>query len=176
MHLAHAVQDAYPDGQLYASADAPRDGGSAEPRAVLAAFLRALGERPPEAADTGQLSRRFRAALAGRRVLVLLDGVPRPEPLLPATVGCAAVLTGADPDALPGDAAHIRIGPLEPDDAHELLARVAGADRVREEPGPVSELAALCGYLPLHLRAAATRLAARPQWSVAGLVARTVRQ
>ncbi|MFG3000517.1 BTAD domain-containing putative transcriptional regulator [Streptomyces sp. NPDC048340] len=182
VHLAHAVQDAYPDGQLYASADGPRDGGAAdadgpaEPRAVLAAFLRALGERPPEAADTDELSRRFRATLAGRRVLVLLDGVARPEPLLPATAGCAAVLTGAAPDTLPAGAAHIRIGPLEPDDAHELLARVAGADRVREEPGPVAELAALCGHLPLHLRAAATRLAARPQWSVAGLVARTGRR
>ncbi|MCX5196080.1 winged helix-turn-helix domain-containing protein [Streptomyces sp. NBC_00249] len=182
VHLAHAVQDAYPDGQLYASADGPRDGGAleeagpAEARAVLAAFLRALGERPPEAADTDELSRRFRATLAGRRVLVLLDGVAVPEPLLPATAGCAAVLTGAAPDALPAGAAHIRIGPLEADDAHELLARVAGADRVREEPGPVAELAALCGHLPLHLRAAATRLAARPQWSVAGLVARTGRR
>ncbi|WP_330331335.1 winged helix-turn-helix domain-containing protein [Streptomyces sp. NBC_00536] len=179
VHLAHAVQDAYPDGQLYVSpyvsARGPRDGAAAEPRAVLAAFLRALGERPPDTADTGELSRRYRAALAGRRVLVLLDGVARPEPLLPATPGCAAVLTGAAPDALPTGAAHIRIGPLEPDDAHELLARVAGADRVREEPGPVAELAALCGHLPLHLRAAATRLAARPHWSVAGLVARTGR-
>ncbi|MFE1791983.1 BTAD domain-containing putative transcriptional regulator [Streptomyces sp. NPDC059525] len=168
VHLAHAVQDAYPDGQLYA--------GAAEPRSVLAAFLRALGERPPEAADTAELSRLFRATLAGRRVLVLLDGVTRPEPLLPGTAGCAAVLTGAAPEALPDGTARIRIGPLDPADAHELLARIAGAGRVREEPGPVAELAALCGHLPLHLRAAATRLAARPQWSVAGLVARTGRR
>ncbi|MEU3402371.1 BTAD domain-containing putative transcriptional regulator [Streptomyces sp. NPDC006670] len=168
VHLAHAVQDAYPDGQLYAGTD--------DPHSVLAAFLRALGEPPPEAADTAELSRLFRTALAGRRVLVLLDGVTRPGALLPAAPGCAAVLTGAAPEALPDGTAHIRIGPLDPADAHELLARVAGAGRVREEPGPVAELAALCGHLPLHLRAAATRLAARPQWSVAGLVARTGRR
>ncbi|MFD5416444.1 hypothetical protein ACFWJT_00140, partial [Streptomyces sp. NPDC127069] len=66
--------------------------------------------------------------------------------------------------------------PLAPAAAPHPTARSAGAGRVREEPGPVAELAALCGHLPLHLRAAATRLAARPQWSVAGLVARTGRR
>ncbi|MBO1417824.1 hypothetical protein, partial [Streptomyces sp. FH025] len=55
-------------------------------------------------------------------------------------------------------------------DAFELLARVAGAERVRREPGAVAELAEVCGYLPVLLRTAAGRLAARPQWTVAELV------
>ncbi|MFD4532511.1 BTAD domain-containing putative transcriptional regulator [Kitasatospora sp. NPDC058397] len=164
VHLAHTVQDAFPDGQLYAA------GEMAEPGTVLAAFLRALGERPVEDAGVGELGARYRAALAGRRVLVVLDGVTDPAPLLPAVAGCAAVVAGAEPGALPADAARLAVGPLEPQDAYELLARVVGAERIRREPGPAAEVAELCGYLPVLLRSVAARLAARPQWSVADLV------
>ncbi|MFJ3220305.1 BTAD domain-containing putative transcriptional regulator [Kitasatospora sp. NPDC086801] len=164
VHLAHTVQDAFPDGQLYAA------GETAEPGAVLAAFLRALGERPVEGAGVDELGARYRAALAGRRVLVVLDGVTDPAPLLPAVAGCAAVVAGAEPGALPADAARLTVGPLEPQDAYELLARVVGAERIRREPGPAAEVAELCGYLPVLLRSVAARLAARPRWSVADMV------
>ncbi|MFD5464416.1 BTAD domain-containing putative transcriptional regulator [Kitasatospora sp. NPDC127059] len=164
VHIAHAAQDAFPDGQLYAS------GG--EPGTVLAAFLRALGERPAGSDTVGELSVRYRSALAGRRVLVVLDGVADPGPLLPATSGCAAVVTGADPGALPGDAVRLTVGALEPHDAHELLARIVGVERIGREPAAVEELAGLCGHLPVLLRTAAARLAARPWWSVADLVTR----
>ncbi|MFD5328102.1 BTAD domain-containing putative transcriptional regulator [Streptomyces sp. NPDC127092] len=174
VHLAHRVRDAFPDGQLYARGDAAGD-----VREVLAGFLRALGERPGGDAEAGALAARFRAALAGRRVLVLLDGVPDPAPLLPGVAGCAALVaetgaeTGGEPEArFRTAAARLWIGPLEPDDAYELLARIAGADRIRRESGAARELAALCGHLPARLRAAATRLASRPQWSVSDLVGR----
>ncbi|MET8623632.1 BTAD domain-containing putative transcriptional regulator [Kitasatospora sp. NPDC004669] len=162
VHVAHAAQDAFPDGQLYAS------GG--EPGAVLAAFLRALGERPAGEAPVGELTERYRTALAGRRVLVVLDGAADPTPLLPATPGCAVVVTGADPGTLPGEAVRLTVGPLEPHDAHELLARIVGVERISREPDAAADLAGLCGYLPVLLRTAATRLAARPWWSVADLV------
>ncbi|MEV6973285.1 BTAD domain-containing putative transcriptional regulator [Kitasatospora sp. NPDC093806] len=162
VHVAHTVQDAFPDGQLYA-----RDG---EPGAALAGFLRALGEWPAPGAGPAELSAHYRAALTGRRVLVVLDGVADPAPLLPATPGCAAVVAGAEPGALPAGAVRLTVGPLEPHDAHELLARIAGADRIRREPAAAAEVAGLCGHLPVLLRTAATRLASRPQWSVADLV------
>ncbi|MDY0811818.1 BTAD domain-containing putative transcriptional regulator [Kitasatospora purpeofusca] len=162
VHVAHAVQDAFPDGQLYAS------GGGSGP--ASAGFLRALGEWPAPGAGPDELCARYRAALAGRRVLVVLDGVADPAPLLPGTPGCAAVVAGAEPGALPVDAVRLAVGPLEPHDAYELLARIAGADRIRREPDAVAEVAGLCGHLPVLLRTAATRLAARPQWSVADLV------
>ncbi|RKT16291.1 DNA-binding SARP family transcriptional activator [Streptomyces sp. 1114.5] len=162
VHVAHAVQDGFPDGQLYTK------GG--EPGAALAAFLRALGERPADGAPADELSAHYRAALAGRRVLVVLDGVADPTPLLPLAAGCAAVVTGADPGVLPVDAVRLAVGPLEPHDAHELLARIVGVERISREPAAAAELAGLCGYLPVLLRTAATRLAARPWWSVADLV------
>ncbi|MFJ7248226.1 BTAD domain-containing putative transcriptional regulator [Kitasatospora sp. NPDC098652] len=162
VHVAHTVQDAFPDGQLYAA------GGEAG--AVLAGFLRALGERPGDGAGVGELGARYRELLAGRRVLVVLDGVADPGLLLPEVPGCAVVVAGAEPGALPGCAVRLAVGPLEPHDAYELLARIVGAERIRREPDAVAGLAALCGYLPVLLRTAATRLAARPQWSVADLV------
>ncbi|MFE4513753.1 BTAD domain-containing putative transcriptional regulator [Kitasatospora sp. NPDC056783] len=162
VHVAHSVQDAFPDGQLYTGG-----GGTG---AVLAGFLRALGERPAPGADVDELGARYREALAGRRVLVLLDGVADPGPMLPVTAGCAVVVAGAEPGTLPGDAVRLAVGPLEPHDAYELLARIVGAERVRQEPDAVAEVAALCGHLPVLLRAAATRLAARPRWAVADLV------
>ncbi|MFJ3901000.1 BTAD domain-containing putative transcriptional regulator [Streptomyces sp. NPDC090025] len=174
VHLAHRVRDAFPDGQLYARGDA-----SCDVREVLAGFLRALGVRPAEDAGAARLAARYRAALAGRRVLVLLDGVPEPAPLLPGVAGCAALVaeaeagTEADQEPWAGAAAaRLRLGPLEPDDAYELLARIAGPDRIRRESGAARELAVLCGHQPARLRAAAARLAARPQWSVADLVGR----
>ncbi|WP_328942655.1 transcriptional regulator [Streptomyces sp. NBC_00250] len=190
VHLAHRVRDAFPDGQLYARGDAP---GAV--REVLAGFLRALGERPPEGTGEGELAARYRAALAGRRVLVLLDGVREPGPLLPGGAGCAALLTEAEAEAAsaagvgaeaasaagveaaakaatgPG-AVRLPVGPLDPDDAYELLARIVGPDRIRREAAAARELAELCGRLPARLRSAAARLAARPQWSVADLVGR----
>ncbi|MFE6056893.1 BTAD domain-containing putative transcriptional regulator [Kitasatospora sp. NPDC056446] len=162
VHVAHVVQDAFPDGQLYAA------GG--KPGVVLAGFLRALGERPSCEAPVDELSSRYRAALAGRRVLVVLDAVADPVPLLPETVGCAAVVAGAEPGMLPAGAVRLAVGPLEPHDAFELLARIAGTERIRQEPDALSELAAICGHLPVLLRTAAERLAARPRWTVAELV------
>ncbi|MFI1810323.1 BTAD domain-containing putative transcriptional regulator [Streptomyces sp. NPDC020422] len=166
VHLAHRVRDAFPDGQLYARGDAAGD-----VREVMAGFLRSLGVRPPEDAGAGTLAAHYRAALAGRRVLVLLDGTPEPAALLPGVAGCAALVAGTGGE-LGAEVARLRVGPLDPDDAYELLARIAGPDRIHRESGAARELAALCGHLPARLRSAAARLAARPQWSVADLVGR----
>ncbi|MFE1380677.1 hypothetical protein ACFW6S_17205 [Streptomyces sp. NPDC058740] len=85
--------------------------------------------------------------------------------------GCAALVAGTGGE-LGAEVARLRVGPLDPDDAYELLARIAGPDRIHRESGAARELAALCGHLPARLRSAAARLAARPQWSVADLVGR----
>ncbi len=53
---------------------------------------------------------------------------------------------------------------LAPEQAVELLGKIAGADRISREPAAAQVIAALCGYLPLALRIAGARLAAKPQW------------
>jgi hypothetical protein len=51
--------------------------------------------------------------------------------------------------------------------AVELLARVAGPVRVAAEPDAAAAIVGYCGRLPLAIRIAGARLAARPAWSLA---------
>ncbi|WP_190213180.1 BTAD domain-containing putative transcriptional regulator [Kitasatospora indigofera] len=60
---------------------------------------------------------------------------------------------------------------LTPAEALELLGRATDPARVAAEPRAAAELAERCDRLPLALRLAAARLAARPDWTLADLVA-----
>ncbi|MEV4259263.1 BTAD domain-containing putative transcriptional regulator, partial [Spirillospora sp. NPDC049652] len=73
LHVAHRVEDAYPDGQIHVQLA----GASMVPRevsAVLGEVLRALGVRPGDIPDTVEArAAAYRSRLAGRRVLVFAD-------------------------------------------------------------------------------------------------------
>ncbi|MEW1773463.1 hypothetical protein [Streptomyces sp. NPDC086777] len=63
----------------------------------MSALLDALGVPRDRAADAAALSSAYRSALAGRRLLIVLDDARDCEqvrPLLPATPGCLAIVTG----------------------------------------------------------------------------------
>ncbi|MFC7549037.1 ATP-binding protein [Plantactinospora sp. GCM10030261] len=171
VHTGHAVADAFPDGQLFAllrdAAGAPVD-----PADVVAYLLRELGVDgsavPAGAAARASL---FRSRLAGRRILVILDDAAshtQVEAMLPAGPA-AAIVTGRLPlTGLPGATA-LDLRPLPGDSAVELLGRVAGSDRVAAEPCAAAALVEACGGLPLAVRVAGAKLAARPQWTIAAL-------
>jgi tetratricopeptide (TPR) repeat protein len=61
---------------------------------------------------------------------------------------------------------------LSPQAAIELFARVGGPARVAAEPDAAAAIVGYCGYLPLAIRIAGARLAARPAWSLARLAER----
>ncbi|MGA5817962.1 BTAD domain-containing putative transcriptional regulator [Kitasatospora sp. NPDC094028] len=180
VHCAHRVAARFPDGQLFADlrgfhqSDQP-----AAPGAVLERFLLALGvpaERiPADLADRGAL---FRSVLGGRRVLVVLDNarsVAQVRPLLPGSGRCGVLITSRSPmGGLAGDYdfVHLPLDALHPDEAVTLLDRVVGDGRIVAEPAEAARLADLCDRLPLALRIAAARIAARPHWRVRTLVAR----
>ncbi|MFI5532558.1 AfsR/SARP family transcriptional regulator [Kitasatospora sp. NPDC051853] len=161
VHVAHRVQERFPDGQLHAdlhgSGTTPADAG-----AVLAGFLRTLGTPPasiPE--DVDQRAALYRSLLAGRRVLVVLDdarGAGQIGPLLPAGAGCAVLVTSRARSLRPPGARQFELAALPPGEAVELLAAVAGQQRVTAEPRASRELTELCGRLPLAVRIAAGRL------------------
>lgn len=101
IRAAHHASAKFPDGQLYARlAGAP----PVAPAAVLRRFLRSLGvpARPPDAA-ADELAAAFRSALAGQRILVVLDGArsdAQIRPLIPAEARCALLVAfAADPGA-----------------------------------------------------------------------------
>jgi DNA-binding SARP family transcriptional activator len=177
VHVAHRVHGAFPNGQLYADLHGaePRPTAPAE---VLARFLRALGvDGRAIPSGTEERAVLYRERLAARRVLVVLDNAAdeaQVQPLLPGSASCGVVMTSrARLGGLVGARA-VELDVLGPEEAVELLARVAGRDRVSADPAGARELVRLCGCLPLALRVAGARLAARPHWSLAKLAERLV--
>ncbi|MEV7022092.1 hypothetical protein AB0O00_08100, partial [Kitasatospora sp. NPDC093558] len=72
---------------------------------------------------------------------------------------------------LPG-AGRLTVGPIAPADGARLFASVVGEERTRPDPGAVERIVAMTGNLPLGVRAAAEKLAARPLWTVGDFAAR----
>ena len=122
-----------------------------------------------------EASAAFRSLVADRRLLVVLDNgadAGQIRPLLPGGSGCRVLVTSRWPLPSVDGAHHLHLGTLAAGEAIELLARVAGRDRLALEPEAAAEVAAWCGWLPLALRIAGARLAMRPGWPVAALAER----
>jgi DNA-binding SARP family transcriptional activator len=171
VHAAHRVRPHFPDGQLYV--DLRGATGPRSPHDVLARFLRDLGVDPraiPEADDERVALLHTRTA--GRRLLFVLDdaaGEAQVRPMLPAEPGCAALVISRRRLTALGGAYRMDIGVFSPDEARDLMRRAAGARRMAAEPEAMDHVVRSCGYLPLAIRIAAARLAARPHWPVARL-------
>ncbi|TDD73819.1 AfsR family transcriptional regulator, partial [Actinomadura darangshiensis] len=172
VHAAHLLTDAFPGGQLYAELHGDTD-TPAEPAEVLDRFLRALGVSgsgvPAGLAERMSL---FRSRLAGRKVLIVLDGAVGEEqvrPLLPGTPDAAVLVTSRNRLTGLEGATLLDLEVLSPPEAVELLARVIGPQRVAAEPADAVEIARLCGHVPLAMRIAVGRLVGRSYWTLAHL-------
>ncbi|MFE2597288.1 BTAD domain-containing putative transcriptional regulator [Streptomyces sp. NPDC059396] len=177
VRIAHEAREHFPDGQLYADLQG-NNNSPAEPTAVLGGFLRALGTAdsgiPDSLAERGAL---YRSLLEDRRVLVLLDNARDADqvlPLLPRTVGCAALVTSRRRMIGLPDGHLVNLDVLAPEEALELFASIVGEKRAAAERKATLDVVAACGFLPLAIRIIASRIAARPSWtikSVAGALA-----
>ncbi len=117
----------------------------------------------------------FRSRVADSRLLVVLDNAAdaaQVTPLLPAASGCGVLVTSRRALAALDGARHVDLGVLPAGEAIELLVRLVGQERVTVEADEAAEVARLCGWLPLALRIAGCRLAARPGWPVRTLAQR----
>lgn len=164
--VAAELVEVFPDGQLYADLRGMTD-TPAEPGEVLARFLKALGT-PVESipASTEDRIEANRALLARRRVLVLLDDAAsesQVRPLLP-TGACAALVTTRRQLGGIAGATRTHLDVLDHDDAVELLARIAGRQRVAAETTAAHDIVERCGRMPLAIRIAGARLATRHRW------------
>ncbi|MGN9908283.1 tetratricopeptide repeat protein [Phytohabitans sp. LJ34] len=175
IHWAHQVRGRFPDGQLYVNLrgyDPDRPMTAAD---ALARFLAALGVPGPDIPlDLEERAARYRTAVDGRRMLILLDNASSAEqvrPLLPGTGGCAVVITSRDSLAglVARDGAHrLDLDLLPPADAYALLHRLIG-DRAGAEPAATAALVGRCARLPLALRVAAELAISRPATPLADL-------
>ncbi|WP_431986806.1 BTAD domain-containing putative transcriptional regulator [Streptomyces griseoflavus] len=175
VHVAHAARSAFPDGQLYVDLQGA-GARSAEPETVLGSFLRALGT--PDAAVPDTLEERaalYRSVLDGRKVLILLDNArdaAQIRPLLPGTAGCAALVTSRVRMVDLAGAHLVDLDVMSPEEALALFSRIVGDERVASEREAALDVVAACGFLPLAIRIAASRLAARRTWTVSVLAAK----
>ncbi len=175
VHVAHEARPHFPDGQLYVDLQGAGNRAAA-PETVLGSFLRALGT--PDSAIPDSLDDRaalYRSTLDGRRVLVLLDNArdaAQIRPLLPGTAGCAALVTSRIRMVDLAGAHLVDLDVMSPEEALQLFTRIVGAERVQAERESALDVVAACGFLPLAIRIAASRLAARRTWTVSVLAAK----
>ncbi|WP_435864526.1 BTAD domain-containing putative transcriptional regulator [Streptomyces phaeochromogenes] len=175
VHAAHRARRSFPDGQLYVDL---RGVGpdAALPEAVLGAFLRSLGT--PESALPDALDDRaalYRSLLDGRRVLVLLDNARDAEqvrPLLPGAPGCATLITSRVRMVDLAGAHLVDLDVMSPEEALQFFTRIVGEERVTPEREAALDVVTACGFLPLAIRIAGSRLAARRTWTVSVLAAK----
>ncbi|MGX6607648.1 BTAD domain-containing putative transcriptional regulator [Micromonosporaceae bacterium Da 78-11] len=174
VHLAHRLTSRYPDGQYFVDLH----GFNAwrrpmTPTEALECLQPQVGLTPSMGSpDLGAEAARLRAALAGRRVLIVLDNAADStfiQEILLGTPGTLVLVTSRRQlVTLPGGHT-VSLHPFSPHDALALFESACGPNRALEEPEVSREVVQLCGYLPLAVRAAAARLRHRPLWNVADL-------
>jgi DNA-binding SARP family transcriptional activator/tetratricopeptide (TPR) repeat protein len=173
VHVAHRVRASFPDGQLSVNLHGADVDEPVDPYDAVGRCLRALGvdgAAMPETLD--ERVDLYRGLLAERKVLVLLDNAATDDqilPLIPGGPGCGVLVTSRVRLGAVVGARMIGLDVLDPDEATSLLGRVAGAERIAAEPGPAGDVCRRCGHLPLAIRIAAAKLAAKPHWTVAKL-------
>ncbi|WP_157437221.1 BTAD domain-containing putative transcriptional regulator [Actinoplanes subtropicus] len=160
LQAGHEAAGSYPDGQLWADLCGTRD-QPADPAEVLAEFLRALGV-PAVPETRRERAALYRSAMAGRRVLVLLDDAAdgaQVRDLLPGGGRSVVLITARRrlPD-LGAPAHHVApLGAFDAVTAGELFHRIAADGHVdlAGEQEAVGDVVRLCGGLPLAVRMAA---------------------
>ncbi|MET8946073.1 BTAD domain-containing putative transcriptional regulator [Streptomyces sp. NPDC004542] len=174
VHAAHRAAHLFPDGRLFLDLRA-FDTTPLSTADALARLLRALGVDPEPASGTDDLIGLYRTHLADRRILLVLDNAPheaRLRPLVPPGAGSAVLITSRRRLSALEGAVRLDLSVPDPGEALRLLTTVAYRTGTHPEPGDLAEIVALCGQLPLALRIAGARLAARPHWGPGQLVAR----
>jgi len=175
VRVAHQLRAHFAAGQLYVNLHGVEE-RPVEAGEVLEEFLRDLGVAPSAMPlRLEDRARVYRSKLAEGRFLVLLDNAAdelQVRPLIPWGPGCTVLVTSRG--RLPGlDGAQlIPLEVLDEPAALRLLTSFVGQARVDAEPDAARSIVRLCGRLPLAIKVAGAKLAARPHWRVSRLLER----
>ncbi|WP_375001534.1 BTAD domain-containing putative transcriptional regulator [Aeromicrobium sp. CTD01-1L150] len=162
VHWAHRVRRAFPDGQLFINLRGYGTGDPVSTAVASDALLRGLGVHgdliPVD--EQARLSL-LRSELADRALLIVLDNARDSEhvrPLVPG--GRCLVLTTSRAQvrslSIREGALRVPVPPMSPAESADFLRHRLGRDP-GEDAAEVSELADLCGHLPIALAVAAER-------------------
>jgi DNA-binding SARP family transcriptional activator len=176
VRVAHRLRARFPGGQLLVGLrDAwhggPGGHGAERPAAdVVAEILRMTGFDGEIPEPIEQRVAVYRAWLAERRILLVLDDAATPaqvRTLLPGTGDGGVIVTSRRRLDAVESAYHVAVGPFDRAEALELLRGLAGERRVAAAPDAAHRLLTAVGPLPLAVRLAGARLAARPDLPLA---------
>lgn len=177
VRLAHQLAHHYPEGHLFIDLHGHTHGQDPlEPDAALERLLLDFGLPPAQIPQNmTQRAARWRAEVANRRVLVVLDNAldaKQIRPLLPGTGKAHVIITSQRRLAGLDGVTSRTLDVLCAADAAALFTKIAGVDRTDNRPDAVAEIVALCGHLPLAISIAASRFHNRPAWSLDHLILR----
>ncbi|WP_073839174.1 AfsR/SARP family transcriptional regulator [Micromonospora sp. CB01531] len=172
IRAAHQVAANFPDGQVFVDLG---HRSAVTPGEVLARVLRALGVAPADVPEDGdERAGWFRSLVAGRRLLMVVDGVTRAaqvRPLIPAGPGPALIAVSSRQLGNLDGIRRVALRPLGAGQARDLLAGIVGRQRLAADGAATAELVRLCAGSVLALRIAGARLARWPTMPVATLAA-----
>ncbi|HEY6400778.1 MAG TPA: NB-ARC domain-containing protein, partial [Blastocatellia bacterium] len=170
LKLADQLRPHYPDAQFYLDLK----GASPQPLSVIeaqSAVIRAYLPTVCLPENEVEMDRLYHSALAGKRVLLLLDNVAGAQQVAPlvAPDGCITIVTSRDQIALAGTFSK-QLEPLSPSEARDFLMRI-----VPRIDGQAARVAELCEHLPLALRLAASALLISADLKIADYIQRMER-
>jgi tetratricopeptide (TPR) repeat protein/transcriptional regulator with XRE-family HTH domain len=176
VRAARQLAPLFPDGQIFVPLHAHTPGQPpVPPTAALASLLQTIGippaRIPPSLDARGSL---WRDRAFGQRLLLVLDDAAstgQVAPLLPATSGSLVLITTRRRLTALEDATVISLDTLPPADAAALLARLATRPGLDPSDPAITQIAGLCGHLPLALGMVARQLYHHPAWTPADLAA-----
>jgi hypothetical protein len=184
--IADRLKAQYPDAQFFINLQGASE-HPLSPRDALQAVIRAYHPATQLPDDVTQLTALYRSVLADQRAIIVLDDArdaAQIKPLLPPAA-CLLLITTRNTFTVPGLHAR-KLETLSPADARDLLIAIEPrldaviarnrAAVTKQSPTSdeiastsaasrndvASEIARLCGYLPLALRTAASLIAATP--------------
>jgi tetratricopeptide (TPR) repeat protein len=176
VHAAHKLAAEFPDGQVFLPLHGHTPGQQpVDPEDALASLLLIAGmpaaQIPP---DLGARMALWRAHLAGKQILLVLDDAAGHEqvvPLLPGTGGSLVLVTSRRHMTALVDARSISLEELSAEQAAELLARLAARPGIDPADPAIGKITELCGYLPLAIGMLARQLYHHRQWTIEELAA-----
>lgn len=175
VHFAHRRRADFPDGQIYVDLRGMQE-DAADPRAVVASLLRALGAQDSEIdCSTDEQLALYRTLCHDKELLVILDNAAderQVRPIVASGAGCLTVVTSRHSlNGLDG-VRRVPVGLLPPRTALDMLAEITSAERVSAQHSSAELICRLCGFLPLALRIAGVLAVKRRGWSLEDLARR----
>jgi transcriptional regulator with XRE-family HTH domain len=172
IHAAHLLAPQFPDGQIFLPLHGHTPGQQpVEPTEALISLLHIEGVPAHQIpADLEARTAQWRDRTAGRRLLLVLDDAASSEQvrtLLPGVGGSLVLVTSRRYLTALDAVTSISLDTLMPEEAAELLVRLAARPGLDPADAAVGELTSMCGYLPLAIGIIARQLHNHPAWSAA---------